>query len=903
MRRILVLGDIHIGDYPRYNGVTNRLKQFDKLADRLCARIVDDPLNTASDVIIAGDLLLSCVMKPRAVHCVKTFIEKLCNRFENVYYILGNHDVDIKLRKFYGQEDDTLITLLDSIPNFKYMHDKHEMIEGVDFYFMDWIRGSEVPLTQKSDIFISHINLMPRFGQQVDNKLFKLGIFGDYHARFQTENMITTGTPIQHYVSDPTDPEVIILDVDNGNFEWKRVPIQNNGYEFLRIFKEENAPRALGSLDVVVKAKVIEKKPEFEKLKVSLDSKLDTILEERGLKDIHANVLSVTGDIEPIDMNFEIKKLDILDFRSIKELHVRFDEGKLMFLNGANGSGKTSFIMALKVALFGDRGIKRFIRHGCNYTEVDIEIFYQGRTHTIARAPGYLAYKIDDKQQDANNMAAMQGMIEKNLPFLGFLGDFLVNSHTTFFSSCNRLGLISRLFGLDRYSMYATEANKQKSYKEGAEVNRLKNEIANAESTIKANKDIIDRTSEVQLKVDEKYEKWSISDIEAGITELNTARSNIENLRNKIALASKDLDLKYNVVEYDNIKKSNDSEIELAENSLKDVESKLSSISMLRTHTSQLKELKEVQSKSSHTTLCPKCGEVVCIDLTGKTVLDSIKDLQNRIEDLTSVLVNCDEDKLKLKKSDLQFKIHQFRDENKKLEDNLKIWSLKNSYELELNELIALHGDLDVIKSKMDELFQIKSSYYEKIRIEKILEDSRNAIKSAEELKAKKEVELNSLNQEIELYNKYLSMFSFSNRDGIPYQTLNMVTDSISDEEITFTTDKELSSGKMQFRVSCTMNVDGDYMDFDDLSDGQQAFASLKILSKLSRCLPGLGLVMLDEPLKHVDEGRVHQCIDLIKNTQANHIILSSHSPSFNYADRVLTFSLESGVTNVVEES
>lgn len=899
MQRFIVLGDIHIGDYPRYNGVTNRLEQFSKLADRLCLKSGDD-LDSASDVIIAGDLLLNCVMKPRVMHCVKEFIEKLSKRFDNVYYILGNHDVDIKLKRFNGA--DSFVTLFDSVTNFHYMHDKHLKVEDVDFYFLDWIHSDEIPLQDTSDIFISHINLMPRFGQVVDNKKFKLGIFGDYHARIEVDNMITTGTPIQHYISDPTEPGVVILDIDGDKFNWKRIPIETPQYKFLKIFKEENAPSPLGPFDVVVKARKVEKKPEFDKLKVSLDSKLDELLEERGLTKIHQNVLNVTGEMEPMDMNFTLKKLDVLNFRSIEDLHVKFDDGKLIFLSGHNGSGKTSIMTALRVALFGDRGIKKHIRKGCDYTEIGVELEYQGRTHSIVRAPGYLAYKINDVAQDANNMASLQSSIERNLPFLAYLGDFIIGSHTTFFSSCNRVGLISRLFGLDRYSMYSQEANRQKGELENQK-RGLDLELARAKEAERVNADRLVELENQIPNIDSKYKDYTVESIE---DEISGLRFKVGEIETNLGRLNGLHEVEIKPGEGQELIDSLNEQIDLNIKSIQENDKKIESLDNLKRYESQYNNLRELKDKSTHTTLCPKCGEVVSINLTSSEIENQIVDLRIRIEDLTASLVNVDRlttlaknEELKRANTEL---INKRENEKARLNDALIYTQTKEKCEKRINELLG-NDTLESLKSKITELQGVSS----KLGLKRALDASISSCKADLQKAADSKIELgnkiDNCNADLELYNRYMSTFSFSNLDGIPFQTLNMVMDTISDEDLIFTTAKELASGKIQFRVSCQFNVDGNYIDFDEISDGQQAAASMKILSKLTRCMPGLGLVMLDEPFKHVDEGNIGLCIQLLKNVQANHILISSHSPSFNYADRVLSFSLVDGVSVIREES
>lgn len=886
MRKILVLGDIHIGDYPRYNGVANRLNQFNLLADCLIEKDYDD-------VIIAGDFLLGCVMKPRVMHVVKSFIDKLCNRFDNVYYILGNHDLDIKLKGF--SPIDSLVTLLSDAKNFQYMNQKELVIEGVKFYFMDWINSHVIPIDKKCNIFISHVNVMPGFGREFDESMFDLGIMGDYHARYRTNKIITTGTPIQHYVSDPIEPKVLSLTIDEGKFSCDWVPIETEKYKFLKIYKEEDYPNDPTPYEVMVPGR---KTPELtedrKELKSKLDNNLDTIISEMGLTSIHSEIIQECGNINQLDLDFRLVSIDILNFKSISKLFLEFDERSVLFLQGHNGSGKTCLLKAIEVALYGDRSMRKYCKIGETVCELKIEIEYQNRIHRICRAQGWLGYSIDKVPIDANNTRALQEVINHNLPFLPYLRDFIINSRSSFFSSCNRIGLFTRLFGLDQYSKYIQKAgniknsveNKINSYT--GDKTRIEGEMATYNNLIGQESDSLNGNS---VTFEEVHQLAStISEYENSLIEYKYIEKEL--------LRCNEL-LKYPPMY---TQEQFDQQIQECELNIRELSKKSEGLSQLERAFKYHQELLNLDRATKMEVKCNKCNSVQIVKISSgnyESKLNEAKIEYNKLKD--SIDTTKSQSELKASINDYDKKLLELRALGTKVTE----YHINKSHEAKLLDrqcqLNNIYGSKDKLIADIEIAKELHRNYTKLISSKEKLDSYNNSLT---ELTMRLN-EINSLLEkslkELKLLDKYLELFSFSNINGIPYRSLNLLIESLSDEEINFTTYKESLGGKIQFKVSCEYNVDGNYLDFDELSDGQQAYVSLKILSKLSKCLPKIGMVTLDEPFKHVDEANITSCIKLLKDVNTNLIILSSHSPSFNYADRVMNFSLINGTSNITE--
>lgn len=890
MQRFIVLGDIHIGDYPRYNNVANRLNQFNILADRLCQLEADS-------VIIAGDLLLSCMMKPRVMHAVKRFIEKLCNKFDKVYYILGNHDVDFKLKRSVGSNgDDTLVTLLDPISNFIYMNDKSVEIEGVNIYFKDWVRSDEVPLDTECDIFISHINLMPGFGQKVDNSKFKLGIFGDYHSRITVGNMMTTGTPIQHRLSDPIEPMVLELTLDNGQFFTNWIPLETEEVKFIKMYHDDDYPSNPTPYDILVKTRKCkgDQEPLDEKVQFELSTEVSKIIEEYGLTKEHESVIKLHGDIEPIDMEFHLDKLWVFNLRSIHNFSYEFDQDKkVIFLTGANGSGKSTFITALICALFGDAHLMDKVTKGESWNEVGVVLTYQGRTHEIQRGNRLLRYKIDGVNQDANNMKGVQALIDSNLPFLPYLWDFIVNSHTTFFSKCDRLGLFTRLFELDRYSLYSDSANEIKNglY---SELSQIDAKISDLNSKLQVYKSQI---SETENELGDKPSVTDLSYYETQIKSLKDASVNLkvtessynDALRNLSQMG--EVDVKSVTENLSNLKHKKD-----------ELNNVLSNIQLYSQAKSTYDTLKSIASKGTKYK-CEQCGHEGIQYESSDELKSKSTEAEAKMNQYKSLIRGTNYDEIKAKIAEVESGITQC---NTLLQKDGFIKLAKERCEKlhsDLNALVIKYTSVDSVDSQLKvlecDLDKLRKYLTTKSRLDSLTKSSDECISEKSEL----EIKRSEISAKLVSYEKYVSLFDIYNLDSIPNRILKSITSSISDDVMEFTTEKELKSGKTKFKVSCTMNVDGTWIDFDELSDGQQAYISLKILSKLTNCLPKLGLIILDEPLKHVDEANINTCIDSLKTTNCNTLLISSHSPSYNYADEILQFELVDGESVITKET
>ena len=74
---------------------------------------------------------------------------------------------------------------------------------------------------------------------------------------------------------------------------------------------------------------------------------IEDTVKSLGLEDIHHEI-DITNAPEAISLDFKIKKVYARDFKSIKDMCFESDDlGKIVFVSGKNGSGKTSIMEAV----------------------------------------------------------------------------------------------------------------------------------------------------------------------------------------------------------------------------------------------------------------------------------------------------------------------------------------------------------------------------------------------------------------------------------------------------------------------------------------------------------------------------------------------------------------------------
>ena len=897
MHRILITGDIHIGNYSRYNFTTNfRINQFDRLAERF-NQMADE--YSVDHMIIAGDILRSCINQPKIEHRAKEFFDKISEKYNNIEFILGNHDVDSKSVVNY---DDSLLTILCN-DKIHYMNDKLVKYEDCSIYYHDWYCCDNVTDIKQCDLFISHINLSPRFGQTVDESKFRYGVFGDYHSPIQVRNMYSTSTPIQHYISDPPDGSVILVTIDGSDIKIERVQVANNEYKFLRIYNSDDAPAELGELDAVIRKNVSTQQNEgLVKIsnqllnnKSEFMNQINDIIEQNDLVDIHKEVIKDLPQPCLLDYDFKILNVEISNYRSIESINVDFTKlGKLIFLSGLNGSGKSSFINGLITAMLDDIHLDNHRRIGSTGPVITgIELLYDGSIHKIRRFTGGIQYSINGNPVAANSKKLMKERILQNLPFLYNVAPFFIKSRSVFFSNFNRVDLFTKLFHLDVLSTYRIKCSNLKASK-AAELNKFKMDKVAIEAKISTNNENKNNIKLPQLSDQRTYDELNTeyNNLSNKLSRHDYLSETIKELESKLVKPEGNNDeLNAEKSELLNRKDSNNQKLSI-------INDKNSLEGLINNNNSLIEKYNKLMSESTVT--CDKCGNKILLNKNFQSDIDELKNKNAESIEKLNKLPKIDLSRTELL-DDNELIDNKIKKIDNKINENNDYYNKLNNisnFKTELNNLSVTDSDRESLTT-LERLKNDRLLYDNLIdSINKIDEDNKKNNETLIELTNN----ITNINTELNKYDKYDKLFDISYIDSIPCKLLSVISDELSTDDMKFSTTRSTKTAGDKFFISCSLLVDGNWIDFDQTSDGQQARLGIMILSRLTNLLPKLGLVILDEPLRHIDSINIDEVIELIKNINSEHVIISSHAMNFSGQDSAIEFELVNGVTRINTE-
>lgn len=285
----IIMADWHIHDFAMYNPTPHfRLNQNISAANR----IVDiGKVNNAKDLYILGDTVNVPMITPVVYHMVTECFKILVSYYDNIYIILGQHDMNYK-----GSEDNpdsTFITCLcDISPKIKYMHDKFITVEEKIIYMRNWTPVKKFPVPNGTNIYLSHMSL--GMGQELEKDV-ELGIFGDIHEPVKIGNNYSVSTPYQLYPHQPEDGLVGLLTIDNKGSRYTRVKMDTPELVFLKLKKtEEYKSNPTFSMDENTKTSILSSE--------SIYTMIDEMILKESLTDIH-NLIDKSNLPQPITLN------------------------------------------------------------------------------------------------------------------------------------------------------------------------------------------------------------------------------------------------------------------------------------------------------------------------------------------------------------------------------------------------------------------------------------------------------------------------------------------------------------------------------------------------------------------------------------------------------------------------
>jgi len=465
--KLIITSDIHLDCYKKYNiSPGYRDNQFLKFADRL---IEEAQLQDTKILCILGDLIDKPVNPPEVIQLFNKFIDKLTSHFDKVYYILGNHDCNKKNND--GLSEATYVSLFNN-NKFMYMNEKYLTLNEKSIYFQDFQFTNKI-IPPECDVFLSHITIDDRFGQEVDSSKFKIGIFGDIHLPIDKDNIHTISSPLQRGFQDYPIGYFGVLDLDI--LTYTRITTDSERHKFLKIRRETDDD--LDKLDkdnlIIIKDNIIKnnKTLEFNNKEYLLEkinnSKILDIIDNSvsdKYKQIHKDIkskISLTKDDDDINLDFKIKSINIKNFRSIENIEYNFDgEKNTYFISGHNGAGKSSFIRALYLSLYSDKELKSNKKVGCNDSvSTTINFIYNETDYKIYRTEGKLQVFENDIDISPSGKNNVENYLYDLFPFMNLLNIFYIKAGEGFFNRIDSIDVFNKVFNVSFLSKFSDLSN------------------------------------------------------------------------------------------------------------------------------------------------------------------------------------------------------------------------------------------------------------------------------------------------------------------------------------------------------------------------------------------------------------------------------------------------------------
>ena len=259
-------------------------------------------------------------------------------------------------------------------------------------------------------------------------------------------------------------------------------------------------------------------------------------------------------------MSLIIEEITIKNFRSHSNTNISFKKG-INLISGRNGSGKTSILEAILVALYGPRptGVRKddLIKIGSQHYSISLKFLLNGEEYNILRVSDGSSKLVGKVKMDGEN--PINSWVEKNIaPSHIFTNaiyvrqgeidsiikddesrDRIIRKVTRiedYENAWKNLGIIIRMFENDvenirQFIVQESELESKRMEKE-AELNEKKVELDNLRKRVEELRLELRELSKKKKELDEILERLNRLKIEAQKVqgEVNTLKSNLKNL-------------------------------------------------------------------------------------------------------------------------------------------------------------------------------------------------------------------------------------------------------------------------------------------------------------------------------------------------------------------------------------
>lgn len=918
MSKILAISDIHIHDYPQRNPTEKyRLYQTRIVAQN----IIEAGANNGCDVIvIAGDIIDKSIIRPYVQAEVKGFLDNIMSHFRVGYIIWGNHDQDNK-----GSDQDFTDSCLSVMlpPNLYYADRRGLTIDGTRIAFSNWRPEIDLSwINGKVDVLFTHATIAYSendifTSQKLDESKFDLAICGDIHRPATIGKYVSIGIPQKCKMGDSDDQTGIVYDCPSKTYTWINLNPHNNLMRFQytpdtslegwdpntgmwSVYKPLNVGMQNGIGEIKI--------PAWKEI----DNLINNVILSSGLQEVHSDVLKNIKNLDSkeVDFNFVLTRFYCKNWRSIDEAEIFFNAHDKILITGKNGSGKSSLLSAMKYAFLENRSIKDFIQFGAKECTTEIEFLYQGNSYKIQRGSKKYGFWIGGELQKYNNKSEFEKDMHIRFPFIDYMDVYFFDSdHHKLIGGISperKSEIISKFFKMDKIDAYNEEAEIMLGLK-------IKNATKWTEEENKEVKllDFINSKLSV-IVVPEMNESMLLAKRQQGYELQNKF-----NLYNSYIVKTADLQAKKKNLETEIV------ELEKTIRSFRDpgiIEGEITSIEAFNSDISQkFQELSNINSDGKRiyeerqnldkTKFCRLCGQPI----KSSDQLESHKaELDKKIAELIEqqkIVYKYLEDKgisKEIVKDGFAGVISKHNQEIASLMSELETQKrTTTNFEDYKRKLRDVESQLGNLGSKPEEVV-LPGDFIEQMgRIESDLavwkeyntlvldkQKSENNIQVCEN-------ELNGIRSRIAGLQEYIKLTGTAGK--IYEEILNNLATQFSDNQVKYEVKTYTAYKKDHLDLASYFINNGNPVGYQACSSGQQTVLDVNFLSKI---ITGMGLLVMDEFLKHLDPFNHDLCIDAISQMNIGCTMISSHMESIAaFNNKSLKMELnDSGITKITCE-
>lgn len=945
MSKILAIADIHLHDYPQRNSF-----QFQRLyqGSRIVAQnIIEVGKREGADYIaICGDLIEKSIIRPYVMAEAYNFLHTIMSEFKEGWIIWGNHDIDAKSSD-QVMTDSCLALFLP--PNLKYMHQQQIELEGKKIGFnnwqpefnLEWIKGeldmlfthARICYKEDSDLYQS---------QYLDESKFKIAFCGDIHRPGQLGKYVSIGIPQRCKMSDGEKSTGVLIDLADGSWKWVDLNPNDNlmKFQYVTVPEQEGWNETFKTWNIY--------KPSTDKMidptaniKVSGWEKIESLVNDAigkaGLVEVHQQVLSSIPNLDAgeVDFNFTPVRFYCKNWRSIDEVEMFFEEGDKILIVGENGSGKSSLLSAIKYAFCDVRStsglssLKPFIQFGTKDCVTEVEFMYQGNRCKLRRGTKEYGLWINEEPMKYNSKADFEADARRRFPFIEYMEVMIHDQdHNQFIGSLTgeRLAeIISKAFKLDRIDTYNDAASilltqLQKGASEWeSKIGESKKVLGFIDSKLASivlpskTKEELESEKKVMVELQRKNQAWNSfvstsSRLQAGIESKEHEKTEL--LEKKRAQREPSIIEAEITVLRNEISGKQGRLVELGglKNAIKVKESELSRI---------ISDGKNLRSEftaidPTRVSVCPTCRQQI---IPSPETIEALKTKKEEIgkkleEKLAEYgVVNAELEEMRNDFGNSDTEIQNINSEIGRLNGEItkKMSEIREGNETN-GKLERIERELGEWKTQLANLgapekVELPTDFMEKMsNLESGLSSWNlweSGMKDKEEQEKKvaayeKEVEGNREQQE-----KLKSYIKLTGPTGVIYEeVMKKLVAQFNDNTVSYEVNVREFRKKDHLTLVPQFFNNGNWVSYEACSGGQKTVLDIHFLSKI---INRVGILILDEFLKHLDPSNHDLCLDMIQGMSIGCTFISSHMESIAaFNNKTCSLSLnQSGLTQM----